>query len=272
MTDHEIEQMLSIPDDELLSPETLKKVERREYSFVGKYLRSSDTDIRNTALCFIKALGQPWAVPYLFEALRDQISSNRALAARALRKLVSKQDRKALYAEIVWQDKTYIKKEDRITDELVLALGVVADSTDIPLIIELQKSEKVDSYRTAYQMALARCGHVESVNAIKCELAGIDETIRKEALDKLPYLANPDWVPFITPLLLDERIVNSFDFAGSQIERRVCDEAIKTLVIIDQKSVFPFPRVQIEAIEPFSKGDIAKVRLMYGISNPSPKD
>lgn len=90
------------------------------------------------------------------------------------------------------------------------------------------------------RMALARLGDAAGRDAVLNDLASSDPLVRYETVGGLRYVNDPSLADRVKPLLLDTEDAQTIGPGGGWKYRRVCDEAVDTLVYL-LKLKLPFP-------------------------------
>ena len=90
------------------------------------------------------------------------------------------------------------------------------------------------------RMALARLGDPAGREAVLNDLASSDPLVRYETLGDLRYVDDPSLAVRVKPLLLDMADAQAIGPGGGWKHRRVCDQAVDTLVYL-LKLKLPFP-------------------------------
>lgn len=265
MKDREIEQLIA--DDKLLTKETMEKVDRKEYTFIKKYITSQNDDVRNNALTFCTLISQEWCLPHFFQCLNDPIIAHRSIAAQGILKLSPENKKTEIYNAISVLYNNSEKDNQSAISYCILTIGNIGDKNDITLLEKLRDQfSKIDILESAYQQSLAKLGHEKSITQIKEELKLGKPEDKIKALQKVSYINIPSWIEDVKPLLLDTTIAISIQMGrGSfRINKKVCDYAINTLIIIDPDKKITFDPM---THKPFTDEQIKDVQTLYFKSN-----
>lgn len=90
------------------------------------------------------------------------------------------------------------------------------------------------------RLALARLGDPAGRDAVLNDLASPDPLVRYDTLGGLRYVNDPSLADRVKPLLLDTKEAQAIGPGGGWRHRRVCDQAVDTLVYLLKLKV-PFP-------------------------------
>jgi HEAT repeat protein len=264
LDNHAIEKMLSNGDSELLLPEVVKTIEKKEYPFIGKYVKSTDPSVRNVAICFLEEIGQPWCYAWYLAALNDPIASHRAIAAEGILRLKTVGKSEDLIAEIEKEKRRFPKEEWATIPYLTKAIGNIGSMDDIYKLRKIIGNEGGKEIAQALLSACAKLGDEKAVRQIKESLMMGCSTEKMEALDIVNYLNNPSWIADVLPLLNDRSTALSFEIGPNKVTKRVCDFAVNTLILIDSEK-----RIPLEPMEafPYNDQDILLVKGKYGINS-----
>jgi len=264
MDDLTIEKMLSNGDSELLLPEVVKTIERKEYHFIGKYIKSTNPSVRNVAICFLEEIGQPWCYAWYLVALNDPISSHRAIAAEGILRLKINGKSEDLLAEIAKEKMNFPKEEWATIPYLIKAIGNIGSKDDINKLRKIFGYEGNKEVTQALLAACAKLGDEKAVGQIEEKLLLGSSTEKMDALDIVNYINIKSWINSVLPLLNDCSIAVSFEIGAHKVAKRVCDFAVNTLILID-----PEKKIPLEPMEafPYDDKEILLVKGMYGINS-----
>ena len=263
MHNSEIEKMISEGNSTILSPQCLKNIDKKEYPFVARYVKSTNPDVRNVAICFLLQMNQPWCYPIYLIALNDPISSHRAFAAEGILKLSPKGKTDELFSEIQRQEEHYAPDERTAIPDLVLTIGNIGNKEYIDKLLKTVGNDKNPDLVSTLQSALAKLGDKEAIRQIENALITGNPEEKMNALEKVIYLKNKSWVTKIMPLLKDNSIAMSFEIGPHKVCKRVSDFAVNALIAIDAEKNIPLK--PMEAF-PYEDQDISMVKKMYNIS------
>jgi HEAT repeat protein len=259
-----IEKMLSNGDSELLLPEVVKTIEKKEYPFVGKYVKSTNPNVRNVALCFLEEIGQPWCYAWYLVALNDPIASHRAIAAEGILLLKTVGKSEDLVAEIEKEKRCFPKEEWATIPYLTKAIGNIGKRDDIDKLKKIIGNDEGKDVAKSLLSACAKLGDEKAVRHIEESLMWGRSTEKMDALDIVIYLNNRSWIAKVLPLLNDRSPALSFEIGPNKITKRVCDFAANTLIHIDSEKKVPLN--PMEAF-PYKDQDILQVKELYNMNS-----
>jgi hypothetical protein len=262
MDDGEIEKLLAAGDPDLRTH--MDSVPRKEYPFVRKYVKSSNSDVRNLTGELLEHVNQPWVFPYYMVLLRDPVSTIVGLAAEGIFLLSPKEHKEEVIREV--ERISSINDSDNykmLAYNLILALGNVCDKGDVDKILSLAKRESSPELKTQYQKALAKIGYQKSLREIDFELTHANGYGKVEAMKKLEYINDPSWVPKVAHLLLDEEAGANAPMGPITIYWRVCDKAIDLLRKLDPQKRITFPEYSASA---YKQELVKQARQAYGLT------
>ena len=262
MNNSEIEKMISEGNSDILSPQCLKNIDKKEYLFVARYVKSAKPDVRNVAICFLLEMNQPWCYPIYLVALNDPISSHRAFAAEGILKLSTAGKTEELFSEIERQEKHYAPDERTAIPDLILTIGNVGTKEYIDKLLKTVGNDRNSDLVSALQSALAKLGDKEAIHQIENTLVTGNPEEKMDALEKVIYLKNKSWVTKVIPLLQDNSAAMSFEIGPHKVRKKVSDFAVNTLIAIDVDKNIPLK--PMEAF-PYEDQDILMVKKMYNI-------
>ena len=128
--------------------------------------------------------------------------------------------------------------DEIVREKLALAAGYLPGDRTVAVL----KSVLVGKGALAAnaRMALARLGDVESRESLISELSAPLPRVRYDALEKLIYVDDRSYVPHVKRLLSDKAEAVRIGIVEMPRYRRVCDQAVDTLVsLLDLKVAFP---------------------------------
>jgi HEAT repeat protein len=147
------------------------------------------------------------------------------------------------------------KSRDVLVREfLALAAGYIPGSRTVATLRPLAESS--GTLASDARMALARLGDVNALSDLTKSLESPVPRMRYEALDQLRYVANPKLVPYARRLLDDREPARRIGPARHPRFRRVCDQAVDTLVfLLNLHPAFPVAPERI-----YSDEELAQIR------------
>jgi hypothetical protein len=264
MTSYEIEIMLSKGDIDILSPDIIRNIEKKEYPFVGKYIKSTNPHVRDVTISFLRQMEQPWCYPFYMISLNDPVASNRALTGQGILALKSMGKTEDLFAAIEKEKTRFSPEEWAAFPYLIQTIGNIANSGDIEKLKKTVGSVTNDAISIALHSALAKLGDEKAVHQIEESLLRGSPPEKMDALDIVNYLDNRSWIPKVITLLHDRSTAMSFEIGPHRVIKRVCDFAVNTLILIDTGKKIPLK--PMEAF-PYNDKDILLVKEMYGLKS-----
>ncbi len=127
-------------------------------------------------------------------------------------------------------------QEDDLKEILALAAGKLPGEKTVEVLKKVQKTEEGRVSENA-QMALAKLGDAESKEAIVKELSDPLPRTRYEALEKLIYIDDAALAVYAKKLLGDKSEALTIGTIRNPKFRRVCDQAVDTIVFLLNLSV-----------------------------------
>jgi len=129
-------------------------------------------------------------------------------------------------------------KDYLVREFLALAAGYIPGGRTVDVLRPL--AEGKGALSTNVRMALARLGDAQALSELTKDLSSSSPRTRYEALDQLRYVGNPKLIPYAKRLLDDKEPALRIGPAIRPRFRRVCDQAVDTLVLM-LKLRPPFP-------------------------------
>lgn len=127
-------------------------------------------------------------------------------------------------------------QEDDLREILTLAAGKLPGEKTVEVLKKVQKAEEGKVSENA-EMALAKLGDGESKEAIVKELSEPLPRTRYEALQKLIYIDDTALASYAKKLLGDESVALTIGTVRNPGYRRVCDQAVDTIIYLLRLSV-----------------------------------
>jgi hypothetical protein len=263
MEHSEIEEMIKNKDQSLLSPETMEQIEPAKFSFLEKYLKDKDNDVRDLVFGLLEAKAHIDNFDLFITGLEDKVRINSFFASRAIYKTCIPEKKEAVYNAIEWQNNNFKKEEDSVLEYLILSIGKVGDESDIEPLLALKQKERFEDNLTAYQKALAKLGYPIAIREIKKELLTGEAHEKEKAFKKVIYINKKQWIETVAPLLWDEQSCSTVEKGESiRYTRRVCDHAAETLMEIDPNYRGSFTAEDVIPL-PFSDDQMEEIRNLY---------
>jgi hypothetical protein len=261
MNDNEIERMLASGDITLFSPEVLSKVEKKEYPFLTRYIKTGTPEVRGDAISLLAYINQAWCFPYLCIALRDDVISHRVWAADAVYKLNPVGRKVEVYSEIQWQNSQSINDgRVEVVRHLILVIGNIGNLEDIEILLSMRSNEMNSRMLIAYRMGLAKLGYRQAMQEIQEAMLFGSPKEKYAALTEAEYVQNVFLVPIVATLLSDTTSVSIWQRGNSRIVRRLCDFAVNTLRAIDNQHGITFDSNELE---PYTDEQMLLARQTY---------
>ncbi|MGH9431414.1 MAG: HEAT repeat domain-containing protein [Terriglobia bacterium] len=145
-------------------------------------------------------------------------------------------------------------QEYLVREFLALAAGYIPGSQAVAILRPL--AEGKGTLATNARMALCRLGDERALSELIKDLSSSSPRTRYESLDQLRYVANPKLIPYAKRLLSDKEPAVRIGLARHPRFRRVCDQAVDTLVFLLQ--LHPPFRVAAEQI--YTDEELRQVR------------
>lgn len=268
MDDAIIERMISNGEIELISRENLTKIVKKEYSFIGKYIQSSDLDVRDVTVSFLDQIAQPWCYRWYIIALDDQVGQIRASAGKGILNLKKTGSIDQIFAAITAEHRLYPEHEVA-TPYLIKTIGNIGQQTDIKKLVQVVGAIKtddlsMDDIQKALLAALTKLGDPDAIDSVDNSLLMGSSVEKMHALEIVEYTDDKKWVPKVVPLLEDISVAHSYEKGPVRIKKRVCDFALRALILIDHEK-----KLTLEPMGgiPYPDEDIADVKKIYGLGS-----
>jgi hypothetical protein len=252
-----------------ITREAMQHIEKKEYSFVKKYIKSTDLDIREDVLTFLHYINQPWCYKWYLVALDDPQSRVRSFAGEGILSLKNVGKVDEIYAGIEKEKRISAPEDYAAIPVLIKVIGNIGSKNDVEKlkkeIAGLQTDDLVArDIHSAALAALTKLGDVEVNKDIEKTLTMGTAVERMNALDIIAYTENKAWVPKVAPLLEDQSVAMSFEIGPTRVNKRVCDFTVNTLIAIDSEKKIP---LQPLGAFPYQEQDIQMVKKMYGVND-----
>lgn len=128
--------------------------------------------------------------------------------------------------------------ETDVRELLALSAGYFPGERTLAILRSIAAGKEVLASNA--RMALARLGDKGGTEALVADLGSSDARVRYETVGGLRYVNDPALVSHVKPLLRDTEDVQAIGPERRRRYRRVCDEAVDTLVYL-LKLKLPFP-------------------------------
>lgn len=201
-------------------------------STIRQYARSKNYRTRQISVACAARIGGSEAAEFIAAGLTD---SNINVQLQAAKELSSGKFPSA--AEVVLEQLSH--GEDYLAREfLALAAGYIPGGRTVAVLRPLAQGK--GSLATNARMALCRLGDEQALSELTKDLSSSSPRTRYEALDQLRYVGNPKLIPYAKRLLDDKEPALRIGPARHPHFRRVCDQAVDTLVFLLQlRPAFP---------------------------------
>ena len=200
------------------------------FPVVKKYSRDENYQTRQIAVACAGFLEDEKAAPILAAGLDDDNINVRLEAA----KTINKYPKPGVTDAVL--EKLENSPEDVLKEILALAAGKLPGEKTIEVLKRVQKAEEGKVSENA-QMALAKLGDAEAKEAIVKELSDSLPRTRYDALEKLIYINNASLATYAKRLLGDKSEAIRIGNIKRPQYRRVCDQAVDTIVFLLNLSV-----------------------------------
>jgi len=128
--------------------------------------------------------------------------------------------------------------ETDVREMLAFSAGYFPGERTVAILRSIASGEEVLASNA--RMALARLGDPAGRDAVLSDLSSSDPLVRYETVGGLRYVNDPSLAVRVKPLLLDTENAQAIGPGGWSKYRRVCDQAVDTLVYL-LKLTLPFP-------------------------------
>ncbi|MCR4308570.1 MAG: hypothetical protein NUW14_00885 [Deltaproteobacteria bacterium] len=128
--------------------------------------------------------------------------------------------------------------ETDVREMLAFSAGYFPGERTVAILRSIASGKEVLSSNA--RMALARLGDPAGREAVLNDLASSDPLVRYETVGGLRYVNDPSLAIRVKPLLLDTEEAQAIGPGGGWKYRRVCDQAVDTLIYL-LKLKLPFP-------------------------------
>lgn len=197
---------------------------------IKKYSQDEDYQKRQLAVECAGVIRDDNAAPILAAGLEDDNINVRLEAANAIEENPIPGVTDAVL------EKLENSQEDDLKETLALAAGKLPGEKTVEVLKKVQAAEEGKVSENA-QMALAKLGDGESKEAIIKELSDPLPRTRYEALEKLIYIDAAALVVYAAKLLGDKSEALTIGTVRNPKYRRVCDQAVDTIVFLLRLSV-----------------------------------
>ncbi len=214
------------------------------------YVRSSNYRSRQIALASAARVGGGEAASMLATGLTDENLNVELQAAKELSTGQFSSASGAILAQLA-SNKDHVVKEF-----LALAAGYIPGERSIATLRPL--AEGKDELATNARMALARLGDANARMELTNDLSATLPRTRYNALDQLRYVNDPKFASYAKQLLDDKAPARRIGTARHPKFRRVCDQAVDTLVSL--LSLAPPFSIAPERI--YTDAELAQVRRL----------
>jgi len=177
---------------------------------------------RQIAMACAAAVGGDPAGAVLGTALDDENVNVRTEAAKGLSVAPPQTARDALL------DKLQTGRDDVVRGYLALGAGYLPSDRTTTVLRPLAKGGGELAQQA--RMALAKLGDAQAREALIQDVTGEDPEVRYRALGQLRYVNDPKLAAHARPLLADKRNAQRIGTNRNPQFRRVCDQAVDTLV------------------------------------------
>lgn len=215
---------------------------------IERFSKDEKFERRQVAVAAAGAVGADSAAPVLVAGLTDENVNVRLEAAKAL------QDNPLPAAADAVAQILDNSDEEVLRELLALAAGGMGSEKMVEVLKKIEAADEAQVSVNA-QMALAKIGDDQSKQAIISQLDDPEPRTRYNALEKLVYIGDANLARFAIKLLGDTAIALTIGSVRNPQYRRVCDQAVDTLVFLLRLPV-NF-RVSPEII--YSEGEIRQV-------------
>jgi len=264
MEDDELKKQILAYNREIIERENIGEIEKKSYVFMDELLESKNLKVRKLTLLVLRHINIPWCFDLYVKGYNDKIESNRVFSGQGIKKLNLPDKNEQVYKLIELQYKKHPGEEGRIIMDLILTLGNTGNESDIEPLLILKNKENETDIIEVYNMALAKVGYVKAIRDLEKKLIASTPEEKKEALEHINYLENPDWIKKVSPLLLDEGIADIVHFGRNKsFKRPVCSHVINTLKIIDPENKLDFDD---PVPKPYNEEQIKIARELYGVT------
>ena len=197
---------------------------------IKKYGRDEDYQIRQIAVACTGVIKDDGIVPVLTAELDDDNVNVRLEAAKA----INKNPKPGVTDAVL--EKLENSPEEVLKEILALAAGKLPGEKTIEVLKRVQKAEEGQVSANA-QMALAKLGDSEAKQAIVQQLSDPLARTRYDALEKLIYIDDVALASYAKRLLGDKSDAIRVGNIKNPKYRRVCDQAVDTIVFLLNLSV-----------------------------------
>jgi HEAT repeat protein len=215
---------------------------------IRQYARSKNYRIRQISVACAARIGGGEAAEILAAGLTDD---NINVQLQAAKELSSGKFPSA--GEAVLEQLSH-GHEYLVREFLALAAGYIPGGRTVDVLRSLAGEN--GPLAANARMALARLGDAQALSELTKDLASSSPRIRYEALDQLRYVGSPRLIPYAKRLLDDKEPARRIGPARHPRFRRVCDQAVDTLVLM-LKLRPPFP---ISAERIYTDEELRQVR------------
>ena len=192
---------------------------------IEPFSRDQDFAKRQIAMASAGAAGGEGAGPILSAGLKDENVNVRLEAAKALER-----DPNPAATETVLE--VLENGPDEVVREmLALAAGSLPGDTTVEVLKKVQEQD-LGQISINAQMALAKLGSGTAKQTVVAELSDSLPRTRYDALEKLVYINDPGLARFAVKLLGDSSPAVQIGSVKMPKYRRVCDQAVDTLVTL----------------------------------------
>jgi len=192
---------------------------------IEPFSKDEDFRKRQVAMAAAGATGSDAAAPILIAGLKDENVNVRLESAKAFQDnpIPSAADDVAAVLES--------SPEEVLRELLALSAGAMESKKMIEVLKKIESADEAQVSVNA-QMALAKLGDSKAREAILSQLNDSTPRTRYDALEKLIYINDPRLARFAVKLLDDTAIARRIGTIKNPQYRRVCDQAVDTLVFL----------------------------------------
>lgn len=197
---------------------------------VEKYSRDEDYKKRQIAVACAGVIEGEGAARILAAGLTDENINVRLTAAKTLKN----KPNPAVTETVI--ERLENSQEEVLRELLALAAGRLPGEKTIEILKKIVEADEGQVSVNA-QMALAKLGDGEAKQAILNQLDDALPRTRYNALEKLIYINDPTLARYAGKLLGDKNPAMVIGSVRNPIYRRVCDQAVDTLIFLLKPAV-----------------------------------